>query len=135
LSQVLLNREDLVQDTQATLREVAGILHELWDLQGPNDPVQGISDGFLGASAVEPDLETVVESAHREILSIQEEVGILQRLIPLALYGADHPRDLSLGMEGIRDRKATRALEILTEILERLNKLAGELEHQTADAD
>ena len=51
MSELSPNREDLLEDSQATLREIAGILGELWDHQGP-DPRDGPSshvvDDFTG---------------------------------------------------------------------------------------
>jgi hypothetical protein len=128
-----MNREDLVQDTQATLREVAGILHELWDLQGPDEVENVAGDGLLGPKGIEPDLETVVANAHRETLAIREELGILKSLLPHALVGPEQPG--VRGLEATRERKLTRASEVLAGALNRLNRLASELDHKNASAD
>lgn len=102
-----LNREELLQDSQATLRKVARVLDDLWDLQ-PFDAGGSECHGSGGfCSNPNADIARVLKDTHREVQALQEGIGALHELLPPA-----------------------RASEILTEVQTRLDRLAHDIGHQ-----
>jgi hypothetical protein len=125
-----LNREELLRDSQATLREIAGILCDLWALQGVGayeDPTAGRG---RRPSGQEDDLFPLLTTTHREVQALREGIGVLQDLLPYAIVEAGCRPPVGLRSENPIVEWPTRASEILNEIQGRLDRLAHEFEYQ-----
>ncbi len=78
-------RSEVLKDSEATLREVAGILLELWDAADPDnlDPAKGIKGNGNGAPARLGNLIHILMKTYREISAVLEGIrkgrGILQQ--------------------------------------------------------
>ncbi len=99
MSELLLNHKGLVQDTQATLREVAGILHELWDIQTEGTHGFGRPD-FLGSSGSGKDQKNAMADTHQEVLALREGIVALRDLLPYAFLEADYRRTRENSLDG-----------------------------------
>lgn len=86
MSEKSLDRRELLRDSEATLREVAGILLELWDKGGPAD--SGNGSGPNGDQVSQPaarlgDLIGILMRTYREITGVLDGIrkgrGILQQ--------------------------------------------------------
>jgi hypothetical protein len=123
-----LNREELLRDSQATLREVAGVLQELWDLQRfeANESLRpDFPSAFPGPGA---DLERMLENTQREVRALQESVQALRGALPTTQNEArkrGDPQSATTPQPGTaRQEDASRALELLAEVQSRLDRLA-----------
>jgi hypothetical protein len=122
------NREGLLRDSEATLREVASLLGELWE--SPRE-VQ------WGAFASEPDPEgqdphdvinRILSNTHREVQTLKEGIGALRELLPDAVSETGRRRFGDAGFNPEKGAKARRASEILMEVQARLDLLSENTE-------
>ena len=123
-----LDREELLRDSQATLREVAGILSELWDLREWGLPT--VADRCLSSAdgPREALVHSVLEETNREVHSLREGIGALQELFPEALQRDGFPG--ATGVGAAAESKAQRASEIIREVQTRLDRLADTFDSQ-----
>ena len=87
--------------------------------------------GMAGpCSGPEADIARVLTNTHREVQALQEGIGALQELLPVAITQGEPGKSAVLELETARGRRATRASEILTEVQTRLDRLADDIGHQ-----
>lgn len=130
MSEKPLNREETLRDSQATLREVAGVLEELWNLQlsepegnaRPEVPFPTLSPGA--------DLLQLLENSHMELKALQATLGALHHVLPTVVAREEGRNSASQELRAANEEKAARATELLTEVQARLDRLAHDIEQQ-----
>jgi hypothetical protein len=130
LSGPRLNREELLRDSQATMREIQEVLCDLWEIQEMEG--SGVSDGDRQAHpcSQEEDLLRVLTSTHREVQALRAGIGTLQDLLPSAFADAGHGPPGTVRSEIPNRERSTRISEILVDAQTRLDRLALEFENQ-----
>ena len=130
LSGPRLNREELLRDSQATIREIQEVLSDLWDIQKREG--SGVSAGNWEAppSGQDEDLFRVLTNTHREVQALQAGIGTLQDLLPSAFAGPGHGPPGTAGSEIPNRERSTRISEILVDAQKRLDRLTLEFENQ-----
>lgn len=112
-------------DSQATLREVAGILRDLWDLPAAGDPwVQPRFESL--PSPREEETMRLLAATHREVEGLREGIGAVKALLPYAS---------GMGTDNRRWRAEHQASGILEEAEARLDSLARQMERQGIGMD
>jgi len=130
LSSISLNREELLQDSLSTLRKVAGVLDDLWDLH-PFEANGSECHGMGGlCSNRGADIARVLKDTHREVQALQEGIGALHELLPPSKTQGGPGRSPDPGLETTKGRRAARASEVLTEVQTRLDRLAQDIGQQ-----
>ncbi len=130
LSGPRLNREELLRDSQATMREIQEVLSGLWEIQEMEG--SGVSEGDRQAHpcSQEGDLLRVLTSTHREVQALRAGIGTLQDLLPSAFADAGHGPPGTVRSEIPNWERSTRISEILVDAQKRLDRLALEFENQ-----
>ena len=117
-----LNREELLRDSRATLREVAGVLQELWDLQR-SEANESLRPDFPSVfPSPDADIEQVLANTQREVRALQESIQALRGMLPTTEDGPRKTGDLQPATA--REESTVRASELLTEVQARLDRLA-----------
>lgn len=122
-----LNREELLRDSQATLRKVAGVLDELWDLQPFETNGSGCHDAARSFSGPGADVARILANTHREVQALQEGIGALHDLLPVAITQGESRKPSGSGLGTVRWRRSIRASEILTEVQSGLDRIAHDI--------
>lgn len=122
-----LNREELLRDSQATLREVAGVLDELWNLQ-PFGSSGSMRPAFpVPLSSPGADIEQVLANTQREVQALQESIGALKKVLPTPIAEGGRRESVDQGPGTARERTAAGASELLAEVQARLDRLANDI--------
>jgi hypothetical protein len=135
LSALLLEHEGLVQDTRATLREVAGILYDLWDLQEFAEPGDFGAHGFLSHEASAGTRAGLLADASKELGIIRDGVTALRDLVPCAVVEAEEARGLGSSAGGPSRQSLGRAMDLLADLQERVDRLSLEMEFPRPNLD
>ncbi len=127
-----LNREELLRDSQATLREVAGVLDELWDLQLFGSSGSMRPDFPVPLSSPGTDIEQVLANTQREVQALQESIGALKKVLPTTIAQGGRRESVDQGPgtareRTARERTASEASELLAEVQARLDQLAHDI--------
>ena len=128
MSDFLATNQGLVQDTRATLREVAGILYDLWDLQDFDEAGDFGPHGFLSQKASTGNRAGLMADAAKELGIIRNGVTTLRELVPCAVVEAEEHR--GLGSAGGPARQSLgRAMDLLADLQERVDRLSLDMEY------
>jgi len=122
-----LNREELLRDSQATLREVAGVLDELWDLQLFGSSGSMRPDFPVPLSSPGADIEQVLANTQRDVQALQESIGALKKVLPTTIAQGGRRESVDQGPGTAREKTATGASELLAEVQARLDQLAHDI--------
>lgn len=135
MSGLLLEHEGLVQDTQATLREVAGILYDLWDLQDFDEAGEFGSHGFLSDEASTGTRTALMADAAKELGAIRDGVTALRDLVPCAVVEAEERRGVGSPAGGPTRQSLGRAMDLLADLQERVDRLTLDMEYPKPHVD
>ncbi len=130
LSGPRLNREELLRDSQATMREIQEVLCDLWEIQEMEGSGVSAGDGQPHPCGQEEDLFRVLTTTHREVQALRAGIGTLQDLLPSAFAEAGHGPPGTVRSESPNLERSTRISEILMDAQKRLDRLALEFENQ-----
>ena len=135
MSALLLEHEGLIQDTRATLREVAGILYDLWDLQEFDEAGDFGAHGFLSHKASSETRVGLMADAAKELGVIRDGVTALRDLVPCAVVEAEEARGLGSSSGGPARQSLGRAMDLLADLQERVDRLSLEMEFPRPNVD
>jgi len=135
VSGLLLEHEGLVQDTQATLREVAGILYDLWDLQDFEESGEFGAHGFLSHDACDNRRVGLMADATKELGLIRDGVTSLRSLVPCAVAEVEERHGLGAAAENPGRQSFGRAMELIADLTERIDRLTLDMESPKAQVD
>ena len=130
LSGPRLNREELLRDSQATIREIEEVLSDLWDIQKMEGSGVSAWNWEAPPCGQEGDLFRVLTTTHREVQALRAGIGTLQDLLPSAFADAGHGPPGTVRSEIPNRERSTRISEILVDAQKRLDRLALEFENQ-----